>query len=235
MYQPTHKERATLDKHIDRLDAEAPAPHSLKILDEVVGPTIAPDHPDGAVTYALLAEALGTANPDFVCELIQQLANTGSRGQQPDVLNFMLAVINGVKPKDELEALLAAQMAVVHCRFMAFGMQLNQAETLAQQGDAESALNKLARTFTMQMEALKRYRTGGEQKVTVQHVSVGEGGQAIVGNVTQAGPETVPQKPNQSVPTLTDARQAGMPIVGNPEGVPVPRAHGRKNAKRSSP
>jgi hypothetical protein len=32
--------------------------------------------------------------------------------------------------------------------------------------------------------AAKRYRTGGEQKVTVQHVSVNEGGPAIVGNVT---------------------------------------------------
>jgi hypothetical protein len=34
------------------------------------------------------------------------------------------------------------------------------------------------------MEALKRYRTGGEHKVKVQHVSVSEGEQAIVGNVT---------------------------------------------------
>lgn len=36
------------------------------------------------------------------------------------------------------------------------------------------------------MEALKRYRSGGEQKVTVQHVNVAEGGQAIVGNVNAA-------------------------------------------------
>ena len=35
------------------------------------------------------------------------------------------------------------------------------------------------------MEALKRYRTGGEQRVTVQHVTVNEGGQAIVGAVSQ--------------------------------------------------
>jgi hypothetical protein len=40
------------------------------------------------------------------------------------------------------------------------------------------------------MEALKRYRSGGEQKVTVQHVSVSEGGQAIVGNVTQDARES---------------------------------------------
>ena len=35
----------------------------------------------------------------------------------------------------------------------------------------------------MQLEALKRYRTGGEQKVVVQHVNVNKGGQAIVGTV----------------------------------------------------
>ena len=39
----------------------------------------------------------------------------------------------------------------------------------------------------MQMEALKRYRTGGQQKVTVEHVTVNEDGQAIVGSVTQGG------------------------------------------------
>jgi len=52
---------------------------------------------------------------------------------------------------------------------------------------AERAFNKLARTFAAQVEALKRYRTGGEQKVTVEHVTVNEGGQAIVGNVRHGG------------------------------------------------
>ena len=36
---------------------------------------------------------------------------------------------------------------------------------------AERALNKLARTFATLVETLKKYRTGGEQRVTVQHVS----------------------------------------------------------------
>jgi hypothetical protein len=40
----------------------------------------------------------------------------------------------------------------------------------------------------MQIEALKRYRSTGEQKVTVEHVTVNEGGKAIVGNVTHRGP-----------------------------------------------
>ncbi len=44
---------------------------------------------------------------------------------------------------------------------------------------------KMLRTFTAQMEALKRYRTGGQQKVTVEHVHVNQGGQAIVGVVNR--------------------------------------------------
>jgi hypothetical protein len=39
------------------------------------------------------------------------------------------------------------------------------------------------RTFTAQVEALQRYRGKGQQKVTVEHVNVNAGGQAIVGAV----------------------------------------------------
>jgi hypothetical protein len=45
-------------------------------------------------------------------------------------------------------------------------------------------MNKTARTFTIQLEAFKRYRSKGEQKVLVQHVNVSEGGQAIGGDNT---------------------------------------------------
>ncbi len=49
----------------------------------------------------------------------------------------------------------------------------------------EKTLNKLTRSFTNQMEGLRKYHNGGEQKVTVQHVNVNEGGQAVVGNINQ--------------------------------------------------
>ena len=42
-------------------------------------------------------------------------------------------------------------------------------------------------TFAVQMEALRRYRTGGQQKGTVEHVTVNDGGQAIVGSLTLGG------------------------------------------------
>jgi hypothetical protein len=43
------------------------------------------------------------------------------------------------------------------------------------------------RTFTSQMETLKKYRTGGQQKMIVKHIHVNQGGQAIVGSINQRG------------------------------------------------
>ena len=99
----------------------------------------------------------------------------------------MAAVIKGIEPRDQIETMLAAQMAAVHNATMTFARRLAHCDTIPQQDSAERAFNKLARTFASQMEALKRYRTGGQQHVTVKHVTVNDGGQAIVGNVGSGG------------------------------------------------
>jgi hypothetical protein len=54
------------------------------------------------------------------------------------------------------------------------------------------ALLRLNRTFTTQIEALASLRRGGRQKMTVKHVHVYPGGQAIVGDVTHT-PRRLPQ------------------------------------------
>jgi hypothetical protein len=186
------------------------------------------DHPNQSVAIDLLKEALGTEDADFAKELVQQLADTDLRRDEAKI-NFLLAVIKGIKPKDQLGAMLAAQMAVTHRLCMTFANRLNQVQTLPQFDSTERAYNKLARTFTTQMEALKRYQTGGDQKVTVQQVSVSEGGQAIVGNVTQSVREPAPDKAATSPPALADARMAPMPMVGNQEPMPVELVRGQKD------
>jgi hypothetical protein len=213
-YEPTEREKTALDRY-RAPKAAAPAAPRMKVINDKKEPTIGPDHPDRPLAYALLEEALGTVSVDFTNGLLSQLANAGSHGRQIDegALNFMLSVVTGIKPKDQLEAMLAAQMAVIHTATMTFARRLANVETIERQDSAERALNKLARTFAMQMEALKRYRTGGEQKVTVQHVSVNEGGRAIVGNVNQAAGGTAAEKPVTTTPALTDARQQAMPII----------------------
>ena len=131
-------------------------------------------------------QALGTTSIDFSSGLLGQLANAASKGPNADEdgINFMLSVVKGLEPRDEVEAMLAAQMAAVHMATMTFARRLAHVENVPPQDSAERAFNKLARTFAVQMEALKRYRTGGEQKVTVQHVTVNEGGRAVVGHVS---------------------------------------------------
>ena len=99
----------------------------------------------------------------------------------------MIALVRGLEPKDALEATLATQMAAVHALTMRLAGQLANSATNKGQEHAERALNKLARTFASQIETLKRCRTGGEQKVTVQHVTVSDNAQAIVGNVSAGG------------------------------------------------
>ncbi|RWP70780.1 hypothetical protein [Mesorhizobium sp.] len=95
--------------------------------------------------------------------------------------------MKSIEPQDQIEAMLASQMAAVRMATMTFARRLAHCETIPQQDSAERAFNKLTRTFAAQVEALKKYRTGGQQHVTVKHVTVNEGGQAIVGNVSHGG------------------------------------------------
>lgn len=119
--------------------------------------------------------------------LVNQLAALGAPGRKADAeaANFALGFVDSMAPRDPAEALLFAQMAAIHQATMTLARRLNHVETLPQQDGAERALNKLARTFAAQVEALKRYRSTGQQKVVVEHVTVNEGGQAIVGTVTR--------------------------------------------------
>ena len=129
-------------------------------------PKVELSHPNAFVAQTLLKEALGTDSGDFSSGIILQLTNAGSKGEEIDeeTLNFLLSMVTGIKPNDQLEAMLAAQMAIIHAATMQFGARLSRVQTLQQQDSAERALNKLARTFAMQMEALKRYRTGASKR-----------------------------------------------------------------------
>jgi hypothetical protein len=46
---------------------------------------------------------------------------------------------------------------------------------------------KLMRLYNETLDCLNRHRRKGEQKVTVQHVNVNNGGQAVIGDVNTRG------------------------------------------------
>lgn len=132
--------------------------------------------------------AFGSIAPGFIEGLGYQIAHaTLETVDDSRAMSFAAAVVGGIGPKDQIESMLGAQMAAVHLATMKFAATLNRAQTVQQQEVAVRQMNQLARTFVAQVEGIKRYRSNGQQSVSVRHVHVYEGGQAIVGNVTAGG------------------------------------------------
>lgn len=145
------------------------------------------DHPDPELGEQLMADALGVADRDAMHGILRQLVKASVSGESSDEVNlsFMISMVKSLKPRDSVEAMLVAQMVSVHVMAMRCAHHLATADDLAQHDSAARALGRLARTFPAQIDALNRYRSQGEPAITVQNVSVGDGGKAIVGNVTQ--------------------------------------------------
>jgi hypothetical protein len=131
----------------------------------------------------------GSGNALVADGLVKQAAVLGSQGQRSDAdaSGFALGFVDSMAPRDAAETLLLAQMAAIHQATMMMARRLNHVENLRQQDAAERALNRLARTYAAQVEALKRYRSKGQQIVRVERVNVESGGQAVVGHVQHGG------------------------------------------------
>jgi hypothetical protein len=237
-YEPTLRERASLEAFIERRSKTKPIPR-LKITDKGEVHSVSLDHPDQVTGGRLLTEALGVPDSEAANGILSQIINAGTIGKRADesAANFMLALVAGIEPQDQIETMLAAQMAAVHNATMTFARRLNHTEHLAQQDSASNALNKLARTFAVQVEALNRHRGKGQQKVTVEHVTVNAGGQAIVGAIStspgaggQMKAEGQAHAKQDAIPQVTalpspDPQRDAMPIAEGerPQALPDAR------------
>ena len=140
-----------------------------------------------------LQAIFGTQHPELAEALmthcLKVLKSTEASDGHPgnDERFFMLGAIAELKPRDVVERMLAVQMAATHVAMIRSGRWLANADTMDQVQAHYSGYTKLARTYTAQMEALRKHRNGGKQTVTVQHVNVEDGGNAIVGNVSHGG------------------------------------------------
>ena len=131
----------------------------------------------------------GTTDPDFLETLTSSVAAaTPGQGADIQAVNAGLAALAGIQPRDELEAMLAAQMTAVHNMAMEMSKRsLLPEQTVEGISENVSRASRLMRTFCAQVEALQRYRNAGQSTVTVQHVTVAEGGQAVIGNIDRGG------------------------------------------------
>jgi hypothetical protein len=93
-------------------------------------------------------------------------------------------MIEAVAPMDELEGALAVQMAYTHTAAMSVLVKMDSGFGTERRIAAfGSTAARLMKAYAMQMEVLRRQRSGGQQLVRVEHVHINDGGHAAIGNV----------------------------------------------------
>lgn len=94
----------------------------------------------------------------------------------------------GIAPRDECEGMIAAQLLACHYASMeCYRRAMLNSQTFEGRHENLSQANKLSRTYAVLLDALNGHRGKGQQKVTVEHVHVRSGGQAIVGTIHPGG------------------------------------------------
>lgn len=109
----------------------------------------------------------------------------GDNGQA--YLPLMTATFAEIEPRDAIEAMLAAQMTATHVMMTGLANKVMDAPNQSLREAYERSVTRLSRTYLAQIDALKKYRAKAQQTVRVERVTVNEGGQAIVGDVSHGG------------------------------------------------
>ncbi len=113
-----------------------------------------------------------------------------------DITALAVDAANSIDAENSLEKMLAHQMAAAHNAVMTM---MDQAAGISRQMSGHdqrvceasniqatrlfNSANRLMKTFQQGLLTIQKIRNGGNQTVTVQHVSVSDGGQAVIGNV----------------------------------------------------
>ena len=208
--------------------------------------------PKGTAEDALLAsiqlrDALGSSSSAFVSVALGQLVDmTGERGstrsaESSQTLNAALAIIEAIRPENELETALAVQMVGTHSLAAEMLCRARSCKHLDQTQAYANVAVKLQRTFTAQIESLSRMRGKSQQTVRVEHVTFEAGAQAIVGDVhhhPQARAGGAPKKEDTIHATSDSGALSALPSP-NPLGytMPIPSDAERplQNARRAQP
>jgi hypothetical protein len=136
-----------------------------------------------------------------------------------------ISALIAISPKDEIEGMMASQLIGAHNAAMeCYRRAMIGEQSFEGRRENLNQANKLSRTYATLLEVLNRYRGKGQQKVTVEHVHVHRGGQAIVGNVQHQGggylskskeqPHAIEHTPGEEVRSEDTQRQP-LPISGD--------------------
>jgi hypothetical protein len=132
-------------------------------------------------------QCLGIQDRDFWVGFAKQLVIVNSDGKRNDEIdtNFDLAFVRGAKPGDQVAAASAMQLSIVHRLAVICARRFLTASSHQELEIHQRMFTALVRTYSGGMQAFKSYNSN-DPSVTVQNVSVRDGGQAaIIGKVTR--------------------------------------------------
>ncbi len=130
----------------------------------------------------------GVGRDEVAIRLVQQVGRSlhPTPNSSDEAVGQAIATLAELGPQNATEAMLATQMIATHnaaLRCMAEAMHCNQTVDGVDRNVLRAT--RLMRLFNEQLEAMQKLKgKTGQQKVTVEHVHVHEGGQAIVGAVS---------------------------------------------------
>ena len=182
-----------------------------------------PKKPQNNSTHLLATNSRVAARVDGIREqrlreLVDMVFHLSNASEEDMTAKIARAIelYEDLKPADGLEGMLAIQMVGTHeaatecLRRAALQGQTSEGRDLALKH-----ATKLMALYLKQVAALDKHRGKGQQKVTVEHVHVAAGGQAIVGNV-EAGSPALSSTGNAAA----IAHQAEVPLDVSADKVP---------------
>jgi hypothetical protein len=188
---------------------------------------ISPDERPGTLK-AIGGSASDHFNNILVNQAVSSLWRAHSDSAALDVqYGATISALIGIHPADEIEGMLAAQMVATHNAAMeCYRRAMLSEQTFEGRSVNLNQANKLVRSYTALVEALNRHRGKGQQRVTVEHVHVHQGGQAIVGTVQGGGvSRQIVDQPH--APAVT--HEPGTPVwSSDPEREAVSVARGQR-------
>lgn len=134
----------------------------------------------------VLKKTTGTENPDYALKIIRRMSHGMHHEDIEDRLNQMSIALSTMKPKDETEAILLGQFITLQESGLRCLRLANSQDGFYHVERFFLLATKLFNTANQTMQALLKYRSGGQQTVQVVHVH-NEGGRAIVAQKIDQG------------------------------------------------
>lgn len=199
-------------------------------IDERPGPLLfTSPHSDDAAWQRQITDAFGSNSYSIAQTFLRQLGEMCSpvfMGERmvPDELelNALLGFVNSLRPENEIQAALAAQMVAVHIATMRMAAQSLRGGRVDKL--SANVMSRLSSTFASQCEALDRLKgRRGRQEINVRyerhdhkHVHVGGGG-------FETGSQAHAPRPLTSEDSGINEHPSGAPTGEHERSAAVPR------------